>query len=578
MKFKCGLEIHQRLDTHKLFCQCSSHESQDLNIKITRKQYAVKSEMGETDQAVAYQAMQDKEYIYHVYENCCLVELDAEPPHDVNSESIEIVLQISKMLNCKPVDEINVMRKTVVDGSNTSGFQRTMVIATDGYVETSKGRVRIDQICLEEESAGIVKRENNTAEYRLDRLGIPLVEITTAPDIIDPDHAVETAEKIGRMLRMTKVMRGIGTIRQDVNVSIPEGARVEMKGFQDIKEMKKVILNEIQRQKNYNDIINELKKRFNNKIEYPFEVYEITSIFDSTKSKLFSNIKKGHSVFALKMPNFQGLFGRELCPDYRYGTELSDYAKPAGIRGIIHSDEKLEKYKIEPEVADELLTVLEFPFVMVVAQEEVCLNALKRVYDRSLIDKVPSETRNVDSLINRYMRPMPGAARMYPETDVQSILIEDLWSQIKEPEDYEDRLNSLEKKIGKDLASKIVIHPKYHIFEKFQSDPKTTAWVITELLRSLSRDEFDVGDERLESVLGFYEKGTIVRAAVEEVLKYAIKEDVSISEAINKLNIEKIKGKELEKIITELKTIPNIMREYRLRVDPADIQKILKKK
>ncbi|MCD6227332.1 Glu-tRNA(Gln) amidotransferase subunit GatE [Candidatus Micrarchaeota archaeon] len=576
-KFKCGLEIHQRLDTHKLFCSCSSNENRDVGLRIHRRQYAVKSELGETDIAARYEEMKENEYVYDIYDNCCLVETDGEPPHDVNPEAVEIVIGIAKMLHAKPIDEAYVMRKTVIDGSNTSGFQRTMVIATDGYVETSKGRVRIESICLEEESAGIVKRDIGRAEYRLDRLGIPLVEITTAPDIIDPDHAVETAGKIGRMLRMTKVLRGIGTIRQDVNVSIPKGARVEIKGFQDIREMKKVILNEIERQKRYNEIIEELKKRFNGKIEYPFEAYDITNIFENTKSKLFSNVKKGWKVMALKMPNFEGIFGSELLSGYRYGTELSDYAKPAGVNGIIHSDENIEKYHLEEDIIDQLNITLDFPYVMVVAPEDVCLNALHRVYERSLLSSVPAETRKVSSLTTRYFRPLPGSARMYPETDIPPVKIHNLWDKVNPPEDYDDRLSKLEKMLGKELASKIVVHPKYYLFEKFgMSDPKTVAWVITDLTRSLSRSNVIVSDELLEQLFKAYSDGLLVRAAFEDVLKYAVENNVDVRTAVEQLNIKRIRDKELEKIVRELKNIKDIMRKYRLQVDPKDVQEILK--
>ena len=175
--------------------------------------------------------------------------MDEEPPHPINKEALEIALQIAMMLNAKPVDEVQVMRKTVVDGSNVSGFQRTALIAQDGYVETTKGKVTIPLICLEEEAAKKIEDTKEYVKYRLDRLGVPLVEIATDASIKDPEHAKEVAEKIGLVLRSTgKVKRGIGTIRQDVNISIKGGARTEIKGFQEIRIMPKVIEYEIKRQ------------------------------------------------------------------------------------------------------------------------------------------------------------------------------------------------------------------------------------------------------------------------------------------------------------------------------------------
>lgn len=249
--FKCGIEIHQQLETHKLFCNCPSivHDK-NPDIRIERRLRAVVGETGEIDQAAAYEQSKAKKIIYEACStSSCLVELDEEPPFPINPEAVEIGLQISMLLNAKVVDEIQVMRKTVVDGSNTTGFQRTALIAQDGFIETSKGKVRIPTICIEEEAAKKISEDSDSITYRLDRLGVALIEIATEADILDPEHAKETAEKLGMILRSTgKVKRGIGTIRQDVNVSISSHPRVEIKGFQDLRSIPKAIDNEIKRQ------------------------------------------------------------------------------------------------------------------------------------------------------------------------------------------------------------------------------------------------------------------------------------------------------------------------------------------
>jgi len=250
--FRCGLEIHQQLETHKLFCNCPSlvNDPNPVDIKVIRKLRPVAGETGEIDVAAKHEMEKGK---FIVYEACstssCLVELDEEPPHPINQEALQIALQIAKLLNATIIDEIQVMRKTVVDGSNTSGFQRTALIAINGYVDTSFGKVRIPTICLEEEAAKKIKEESKSITYRLDRLGVPLVEIGTSADIKNPEHAKEVASKLGMILRSTgKVKRGIGTIRQDVNVSISGGARTEIKGFQDLRSIPKVISYEVKRQ------------------------------------------------------------------------------------------------------------------------------------------------------------------------------------------------------------------------------------------------------------------------------------------------------------------------------------------
>ncbi len=248
---KAGLEIHQQLNTHKLFCNCSSLLRDDTpDIVITRKLTAVAGEMGEIDIAALHEREKSLTFNYEIYnDTTCLVELDEEPPHPVNEEALKIALEVALLLNAKPVEEIQVMRKTVIDGSNTSGFQRTALIARNGFIQTKSGRVNIPTICLEEDSAKIIKQEKDSITYRLDRLGIPLVEIATSPDIHSPEQAKEVAEYLGMVLRSTgKVKRGLGTIRQDVNVSIEKGARIEIKGVQDLRSIPKVIEKEAERQ------------------------------------------------------------------------------------------------------------------------------------------------------------------------------------------------------------------------------------------------------------------------------------------------------------------------------------------
>ncbi len=258
LKFKCGIEIHQQLETNKLFCECPSELRNDPHdISIKRRLRSVPGEGGEIDIAAKHEREKELEFTYEGYsDSTCSVEFDEEPPHKLNKDALKIVLEICKMLNCDIIDEIQVMRKTVVNGSNTSGFQRTMLVGQGGYLDTSHGKIGIDSICLEEDSARRVGRILSTKDdkkksvvYRLDRLGVPLVEIATAPDIKNPEQCREAAEKLGMILRSTgKVKRGIGVIRQDVNVSIKNGERVEIKGFQDLKNIPKVIESEIKRQ------------------------------------------------------------------------------------------------------------------------------------------------------------------------------------------------------------------------------------------------------------------------------------------------------------------------------------------
>ena len=249
--FKCGLEIHQQLEGEKLFCKCKTLNSQEKgDVKFERKLVAVVGETGEVDVAAAHEMEKGKKFFYEGNsEDTCLVDYDEEPPGEMNEDSLDVALKVALLLNAKIVDEVQVMRKIVVDGSNVSGFQRTSLVAVDGYIETSRGKVGVPLICLEEEACQKLVGSKEQVRYKLDRLGIPLIEIATDASVKDADHAKEVAGYIGMVLRsIPGVKRGLGTIRQDVNVCISKGERVEVKGFQDLKSIPKVIEFEINRQ------------------------------------------------------------------------------------------------------------------------------------------------------------------------------------------------------------------------------------------------------------------------------------------------------------------------------------------
>lgn len=248
---KCGIEIHQQLEGHKLFCNCATEIRKDNpDFKIIRRLRASAGEEGKVDQAALHEQKKQKYFVYQGYNDInCEVELDESPPLPVNQEALKSALMVAKMLNCEIVDEIQVMRKTVIDGSNTSGFQRTMLIGMNGFVDVNGKKIGVDTVCLEEEACQIIERKKEYDVYNLSRLGIPLIEIATKPDISTPDEAKEVAAKLGMILRSTGACkRGIGTIRQDINLSIKGGARIEIKGFQDLRSIAKIMDYEIERQ------------------------------------------------------------------------------------------------------------------------------------------------------------------------------------------------------------------------------------------------------------------------------------------------------------------------------------------
>ena len=584
---KIGIEIHQRLDSSKLFCNCSSNLTEgEPAFTIQRKLHPVLSELGETDDASRVESTKRRLFEYQVFpENNCLVEMDEEPPRNMNRQALLIALEIAKQLHATIVEEVYVMRKIVIDGSNTSGFQRTSVIALNGHVHTSKGSVKITSIALEEESAGIISSSDSKATYRLDRLGIPLIEITTDPDIKDAAHLRETAEKIGMILRATgKVARGLGTIRQDVNISTEGGARVEIKGAQDLKMLPDLVENESKRQLELLKIIHEL--RSNQVAGVKKSIKDVTSIFKKTEASLIKKgLESGSVVLGQSLPGFAGILGRELQPKKRFGTELSNYAKTAGVKGIIHSDENLSKYKISEDEQKHLQKQLGDCFALVVAPEAQAKTALEYVLQRANMEFVPEETRKANQdATSSYMRPLPGKARLYPETDVPPIPInKGLLSAVESSESLEDKKKKLEKLLNKELASKMLKSRYLHVFERLvaaKADPKLAATTLENTLVSLRREgvEFQDVEKALMDLFEEFGRDTFVKAAIPEVLKGMAK-GASAESVVKVYRLQKITGAELEKIIEdENHDLKKIMAKHRLQVDPAEVAKLLKGK
>ncbi|MDH5450786.1 MAG: Glu-tRNA(Gln) amidotransferase subunit GatE, partial [Candidatus Bathyarchaeota archaeon] len=312
---KAGLEIHQQLDTEtKLFCSCKPQLfKEEPEITFLRRLRPTQSELGQVDPAALFEFQKGVRILYEANEETsCLVEMDEEPPHNLDREAVEIALTIAFMMKAKPVDEIHVMRKAVIDGSNTTGFQRTCVVALDGEIDIKGKKIPIQHISLEEDAARKTGENGSIIRYRIDRLGIPLVEIATAPVIYSPQEAEETALVIGRILRaMGKVKRGLGTIRQDLNVSIRDGALIEIKGVQELELVSKIVEYEVQRQLGLLKIRDELKERRAAEKDVKDEFVDVSSFFEQTKCQVIRKaLNQSKRVLAVRLPKFADLLGR----------------------------------------------------------------------------------------------------------------------------------------------------------------------------------------------------------------------------------------------------------------------------
>ena len=567
-----GLEIHQQLDSQtKLFCRCpNSLTDKQPERKIYRRLRPTQSELGEIDRAAYEESQRNLQFVYEAYNHhTCLVEADEEPPAKLNQEAVDISIILASLMNMKVVDEFHTMRKQVIDGSNTSGFQRTGILATDGYVETEFGNVTIETLGLEEDAARRIGEEEGKIVFRLDRLGIPLAEITTSPDMHHPEQVKQVAYQLGQILRSTRVKRGLGTIRQDLNISIREGARIEVKGVQDLELMPTIVENEVQRQLNLIDIANTLKER---NAEVETEIYDVTEVFENTASKVVKSIlaEDNSKVLAIRLRHFDGLIGREVQPGKRLGTEFSEHGKKMGVSGLFHTDE-LPNYGITQEEVDKVKSELDVngddAFILVAGPEEKAYNALQEVIKRAKqsLEGVPEETRRAqDNGNTEYMRPLPTASRMYVETDIPTEVIDPervkrIASDLPElPVVKKERIQK-EYSLSEELAEQLVQRNNADLFEEIKAelpsmDATKIASDIVSTIRDLKRDGQDVSllnKDVLVEIFALVNDDVIPAAKTEVIFKDACN-GISPEESVKKNNLEKLSDEAISNGINEI--------------------------
>ncbi len=573
-----GLEIHQQLDTsRKLFCRCPTRMVDEEGGVFERTLRPTQSELGEVDVAAYFEWRRRRRYRYQSPRvSTCLVEDDEEPPHEISREAVAIALAVAKALGAKPVDEIHVMRKIVIDGSNTTGFQRTAIVAMGGSLEDEDGRVRIQTICVEEDAARKMEEKGRTVVYRLDRLGIPLIEIATGPDIHTPEQAQRVALKIGQILRLTgKAKRGLGTIRQDLNVSIRGGTKTEIKGVQKLELIAKVVEYEALRQLRLLEIRDELGKRGVTEEMLDNPIVDLTEIFTNTKSKVIRRaLSSGGKVLGIKLPGFAGLLGRELQPGRRFGTELADYARFwGGVGGLFHSDE-LPAYGITGEEVAKVREALGVgdndAFILVADREEKVREALKAVVERAkwALRGIPPETRAASpDGTTRYMRPQPGAARMYPETDtppleVDEELLKEAEKYVPEPPEVKLKRFTEEHGLSKDLAEQVLRDIRLDLYEHLvdryggQVPPTVIASTITSTLKALRGEGVPVEnleDHHIEEAIALVAKGAVAKEAIPEILAYlAENPEARAEEAAEKLGLTKLTPQQVEEMVSKI--------------------------
>ncbi|MFX1571286.1 MAG: Glu-tRNA(Gln) amidotransferase subunit GatE [Promethearchaeota archaeon] len=576
---KCGLEIHQQFDTEKkLFCRCPAklQGTRIPDFTIYRRMRPVLGELGVYDKAMLTEYKKGMAITYEGYNDVvCTYELDDTPPFSCSNEAKQIALQIAMLLNANIIEEMHVCRKNYLDGSVPCGFQRTMILGTDGFIilENDK-KIRIDILSLEEEAARKIKTENKINYFRLDRLGIPLVEVTTKPDITDPYECRECAERIGLLLWSTKVKKVIGSIRQDINVSIEAGTRIEIKGVQKLSWIPVLINHEISRQIKLIEIKEELENKKLNENNVQENFIDLSGVLAKTNSKFISKgIKSGKKLFGINFSGFKGIFGKELMKDYRFGTEVSSKVKVlSGLKGIIHSDENLNNYDLSNEDIKKIREKLESKeddcFVLVLGSKKEVDKVMNVIINRVkfTFKGVPPETRRaLESGNTEFLRELHGGARLYPDTDTEAIfnseeeineirkdLPEYPWVTIKQ---YSKKYKT-EDRLIKDLIFTGKLQLFDDLIEIYPDNPSlvfTTLLETTTALRREGKVIENITDNDFLEIFALLKKKQISKEAIEQVMSLKAEfPELSINQIRKKLKIETISLENLKNIIVEI--------------------------
>jgi len=572
---KVGFEIHQQLATkNKLFCRCKCSEVQDYEDEFVRRLRPTQSELGDYDVAALFEFRKGRLVKYLTSKGTsCLVEADEEPPHALNDEAFDTALIIALALKSNIVDEVHVMRKIVIDGSNTTGFQRTMLIATGGTIEVDSKRVKIESISLEEDAAKLISNDGAARTFGLDRLGIPLIEVALEPVTGIPKEIMHIALTLGRLMRVSRrVSRGIGTIRQDVNISITGGGTIEVKGVQKLDQLVNVIEFEMMRQNGLFLITKELANREIKTDNIGDLTLDITDRFKNSSCKVINRALENNGiVMVLGLEGFAGMLSYEPYPGIRLGREFGELVRFFGLGGVFHSDE-LPAHGIGDSDVGAIRKLLSLDdgdaFVILAGTREDVEAGMNTIVKRAkyALIGVPAETRAATQDGKTvYSRPRAGAARMYPETDLPPLLVtKNRLDSLKGlvPKSWDAIISELCTKYGLNtiLAKKIFDSDYLELFEEIALDTKVQltfiAATLTESLVSLEREDLDLSvitNELIRNTFVMLDKGSIAKESVvlifEKIMK---KEAISLDDAIQKLGLKAMSDEEIEQILDKI--------------------------
>ncbi len=502
--FMVGLEVHQQLLTkRKLFCRCPAgiYNSSEHHAEVLRHMRPTLSEMGEYDGTALMEFKTRKNIVYLLNnETVCTYEMDDAPPFEIDDEALDRSIAVGMLLGCNIVGEIHITRKQYLDGSIPTGFQRTAIIGTDGDIPFGDKNIHIRQISIEEDSCREVSDKGHERVYRTDRLGMPLIETVTDPDMKTPEEARDVGQIIRHMARASGLVRtGSGAGRQDVNVSVTGGTRIEIKGVSSLRAIPRLVHNEALRQRTLVGIKGELERRGVSPETISDQGFDVTAVVRNTDCKFIAKaVDKGATVMAIPLAGFQGVLQLQTQPRTSFLKEISDR-----IRVIACIDDlpnlALSTQEVPTLSSGEWDRVIracgveaDVPVIVVWGRQKDTETAVREIAIRAreACLGVPEETRQaLDDGTNGFERILPGADRMYPDTDLPPIALNDDRVETIQnslglrPWERFARLKELG--VGDDLAERMSRHRAWDLFEHLLEKSETIGVSATTLASML---------------------------------------------------------------------------------------------
>lgn len=611
--FRAGIEVHHQIRSErKLFCRCPptlEKDPENMDYSFYRYFRPVLGEMGDFDPGMLVEFEKGYKVVYYACErNTCTYEMDETPPFYPDMEAIREGFVLALYFNCSALaEEIVVNRKQYLDGSITTGFQRTFIVGRDGWVPVNGKKVRISNVYIEEDAARRVNwldTVSRTVYFNLDRLGVPLTEvISDHRDVESPQELIELARQIGRVLRISRIgRRGIGVARQDVNLSIEGGNRVEIKGVQDLDKFDLLCRHEAVRQHALIEISRKMREHGIKKEDFEHTYVDITHLFTLGDDKAFVTI----------FPKMKGLFGLEVQPDKDFGLEI--FEKSMLVTGIpceshFHSDENEEnavrkrsihpcRLPIDEKKIVEIRSIMNpepgDAFIVVVGPERRAMHAMKKIVERAkmALDGVPQETRRLlPSGNSEFLRVIHGKERIYPDTDTPPIviskeLVEECRSKIgKRPwkiyENLHGKYNFIQNQVDL-LIRDEKVEKFYSYVQNLGLQGALAYYLVIELPRYARRKGLRIDEHTVDKLAEGFSKKLISRQQVEALIQILAEEpELSVKQAVKELAISRVTHAELDSIIQERLSLfeaSKIVSDpvYRKRVVPKIVGEVLK--